>query len=236
MRLLPLILTFSCLALAAAEPKERVQVAKTERADLPAGGTLRLKNSTGELTIEAWDQPGVEITTTKSSKAEYAPAEREKASHELDRVKISNELKGNELVITTEFPKSKIWPPSHPLGGATAFDLDYHIKVPASTKVIVEHYVGEMHFDGLSGDIHATALQGTIVLHLPEDAKYAIDAKTTMGNVISDYPGDEKRHDWFGREFTQTSSAPHMLYLRDRFGDIILLKTHTPTPPPPVGQ
>ena len=48
------------------EVPRKIQVAKTENADLPAGGTVRFKNSTGELTIEGWDQPGVELTTTKS--------------------------------------------------------------------------------------------------------------------------------------------------------------------------
>ena len=28
---------------------------KTEETDFPAGGTLRLQNSTGELVIEGWD-------------------------------------------------------------------------------------------------------------------------------------------------------------------------------------
>jgi hypothetical protein len=226
----------SCLVLANDEPKQRVQVAKTEHVDLPAAGTVRLKNSTGELTVEGWDQPGVEITTVKSTKAEYASAEREKASHELDRVRIAMKRNSDELVIATEFPKSRIWPPSHPLGGATDFDLDYHIRVPRDTKLAVEHYAGEVYFDGITGDIHATALQGAIILHLPEEGQYTIDAKSNLGNVISDFPGSTKRRLWFGHEFVQSSAAPHKLYLRDKFGDIIILKIRKPPETPPLGQ
>src|SRR5580704_17744521 len=51
-------------------------VTKTERFDFPAGGTLRLKNSIGELTVEGWDQPGIEITTIKSPRKPMALLDR----------------------------------------------------------------------------------------------------------------------------------------------------------------
>ena len=152
----------ACLLLAADEPKQKVQVSKTERIEFPSGGTLRLKNSIGDLTMEGWDQPGVEITTVKSTKAEYASADREKASHELDRVQIAAERQGDELVITTDFPRHRGFPPSLPLGGATNFDLDYRIKVPRDARLIVDHDVGDVNIDGVTGDIHVTVLQGTI--------------------------------------------------------------------------
>src|ERR1700729_128256 len=73
-----------CLLHAADAPrpgqyKQSLQVvSKTQHLDFPAGGTLRFINSVGVLTVEAWDQPGVEITTTKSTKADVDAAHREK--------------------------------------------------------------------------------------------------------------------------------------------------------------
>src|SRR5580658_8212698 len=113
-RELTLILGVSCLLPAHLLPAndeipQRIQVTKTDHADFPAGGTLRLKNSTGELTIEGWDQPGVEITTTKSTKLAYTSSspERAKASQVLDEVKVSEARQGDELVITTDFPRHR---------------------------------------------------------------------------------------------------------------------------------
>jgi hypothetical protein len=234
----------TCLLLAAAEskpdePKQKVVVTSTEHADLPANGTVRLKNSTGDLTIEGWDQPGVEITMVKSTKAEVASVEREKASQSLNRVKITAGQQGDELVITTEFPRHREFPPPPPpfLSGAMQFDLECHVKVPRNARLIVDHDVGEVHFDDVRGDIHATVLQGDITLHLPQESQYAIDAKSDFGSVTSDFPGNAKGRFWLvGHQFIQASAAPHKLYLRNGFGDIIILKIRTPSLPPPLNQ
>jgi hypothetical protein len=232
----------TCLLLAAAEskqdePKQKVQITSTEHMDLPANGTVRL-NSTGDLTIEGWDQPGVEITTVKSTKTEVAAAEREKASHGLDLVKASAKRQGDELVITTNLPRHAFPPPPPPfLRGVTRFDLECHVKVPRNARLIVDHDVGEVYFDDVRGDIRATLLQGDITLHLPQEGQYAIDAKSDFGSVTSDFPGNAKGRFWLvGHQFTQTSAAPHKLYLRAGFGDIIILKIRKPSPLPPLNQ
>ncbi len=213
------------------EIRQSAQVSNTQRLDFQTGGTVTIKNSTGELTVEAWDQPAVEITTTKSTKEEYAASGREKAARELDRVKISAERKGAELVITTDFPKN-VLPPFSPFGRATSFNLNYMVKVPRDSKLVIEHNIGEVHVDGVAGDVHATALQGLIFMHLPEQARYSIDAKSGIGTVKSDFAGSTEPR-LFGQAFVQ-STGPHKLYLRIRFGDIILFKTETPQLPDSV--
>ena len=70
-RIFLLMISVGCLMAANDEVPRKIQVTKTEHADLSAGGTVRFKNSTGELTIEGWDQPGVEITTIESTKIAY---------------------------------------------------------------------------------------------------------------------------------------------------------------------
>jgi hypothetical protein len=235
MRTLALLFVLSCLVLADDESKQMVRIAKTEHIDFPSGSTVRLKNSTGELTIEGWDQPGVEIATDKSTKAEYTSVEREKASHDLERVQITVERNGDELIITTDFPRHRGFPPPSPVGAARNFNLNYRIKVPPDTRLIVDHDVGEVHFDSVTGDIHATSLQGSITLHLPAGGQYAIDAKSDIGSVASDFPGSTKRQFWLvGHQFIQSSQAPHKLFLRDGFGDIVILKMRRPPAPPPL--
>ena len=58
----------SCL-LADNEPRQTLQVTNTQRVDFASGGALRLANSVGELAVQGWDRPYVEITTVKSTKA-----------------------------------------------------------------------------------------------------------------------------------------------------------------------
>ncbi len=104
-----------------AEQKHYVEERKTPTFDFPAGGVGRLKNSTGDLNIEAWDNPNVEITTILSTQTPFSAAECAKGSAELAKVSVKAERKGNELVITTSFPRHRGFPPSFPWGGVGDF-------------------------------------------------------------------------------------------------------------------
>jgi hypothetical protein len=254
-RTLTVLFGMSCLLFADDEPRQKVHVTHTERADFPTGGLLQLKNSIGELTVEGWDRPDVEITTIKSTKAAYASQDREKASHELHKVRISVERHGEDLVVNTDFPRRRGLPsasvapgkdfgsltgiltsPASLLRAATNFDLEYRIKAPMNARLAADHDMGEVHVDNLTSDIHVTVLNGGITLHLPQEGQYGIDAKSDVGGVNSDFPGRTKRRPWLlGHQFVQRTPAPHKLYLRVGFGDITILKIQKPsTPGPPT--
>jgi hypothetical protein len=227
----------SCLLLGAneskpEESKQKVQVSNTQRLDFSAGGTLRLQNSRGVLTVEAWDRPEVEITTIKSTKYELDARGRDQAPHELEMVHVSTDRHGDELVITTDFPRYHAFPPLHPRAEVN-FNLEYRIKAPANTRIVDEHHdVGEVNIDGLTGDIDVDLLQGEIILHLPEEGQYSIQAKSDFGSVNSDFSGISKRRWWLlGHHSENGNSAPHKLNLRVGFGDIVLLKIRVPKPP-----
>jgi hypothetical protein len=225
-----------CLAgmIQAQDPSLQVtQVSKTEHVDFPAGGTLRLDKSIGELTIEGWDQPGIEITTTKSTKDIFTPKDREKELKDLDSVRVSTKLNGSELVVNTEFPHHKSFPWVSPVSDTTDFDLEYRIMVPRNTRIVVKHNAGEVHFAGLTGNIEATVPQGLISLWLTGDTTRSIDAKSRIGSVTSDYPGTVTRHPWpLGHEVTEApSTTAQNLHLRVGYGDIIIRKAFTlPSP------
>ena len=167
-RILALI-GFGTAFLLAEEPPPQLQVSHTERAEFPAGGALRMVNSTGNLTVEAWDQPGVEITTIKSLKPGFNSGDRDKATHELESVQIKVERRGNELVVTTESPKH------------SNSDVEYRIKAPSTAKFIASHGVGGVSVYGLTNDIEVTLRRGEILLHLPEEGQYSTSAKVESG-------------------------------------------------------
>jgi hypothetical protein len=228
----------TCLLFAADQPKQagqpkvKVQVSKTDRMDFPSGGALRITNSIGVLTVEAWDRPDVEITTIKSTKGEYDAGKRERATHDLDKVQIAAERRGDELVITTTFSRYGVLPLSYPLAGAPKLDVEYHIKAPSTARLIADHDVGDVNVDGLVSDINVTLRQGTILLHLPELRQYAIHAKSDCGNVNSDFPGQKRRTWWLTqRAANEDSPGTPKLNLKVVFGDILILKTRVPKPP-----
>jgi hypothetical protein len=218
------------------EPKPAVQVSKTDRFDFPANGTLRFVNSVGVLTVEAWDRPDVEITTIKSTRADVDAGGMEKARHDLDKVNVGTGRNGDELVVTTKFPRYRPYRIFYPLSGNTGFNLEYHIKAPANAKIIADHTLGYVNIDGLAGDIQVTVAQGEILLHLPEDEKYDIHARSSVGSVNSDFSELEKRTGWLlgHRSIEENSAAMHKLNLKVGFGDIVILRIHTPGSPDPT--
>jgi len=221
----------ACLLLASDAPIEQVQTTHTERMDFPSGGTLIMKKSTGDLTIEGWDGPGMELTTVRSTKS-YHPEDRAAAEKSLDRIKLVTARQGNELTITTDFPK-------HPLVarlfvGVSSFELQYVIKVPRNARVVVEHDSGNVHIDDISGDVSVKNGLGQITLHLPEKGNYSFDTKCDFGAVDTDFPGPEHGK-LIDRAFvTQGPSGSQKLYARMGVGDITILKIRQPQPPPPL--
>jgi hypothetical protein len=227
-RTLSVVFGVSCLLFAGEEPRQKIQVVNTEHADFPAGGLLRLKNSIGELTVEGWDRPDVEITTIKSTKTEYAAQDRERVSRELEKVRVSVERQSEGLVITTEFGRHRHLPLAS-LWRATDVDLEYHIKAPVNAKLVVDHGAGGVYVDNLASDIHVTVMNGGITLLLPNEGAYNIDAKSDFGGVTAGFPGSEKRRPWLlGHQFVQRTAAAPTLYLRAGFGDITILRMQQP--------
>lgn len=203
---------------------EKISVTHTDTAEFPPGGVLRMPNAVGELTITGWDQPGLEITTIKSTKTAVLPKDRDRAGKLLDSVKVTTERKGDEVTVATAFPKhSKI---ARPFLGMTDFDMEYRIHVPRSARLDVKSVMGEIHIEAVSGEIHAQENLGEITVRLP-GGMYSIDAKAKLGAVNSDFPGDMQRVKWFGESFRGNSSgAVQNLFLRALYGDILILKIH----------
>jgi hypothetical protein len=123
---------------------------------------------------------------------------------------------GNEVLITAH-------------RGGSLYDY-YKVRVPRDARLMVEDKEGELHVVGLEADIRAKLGRGEIVLLLAPEGRYAIDARSTLGGVVSDFPGKSRRDALvFGHSFAVGASSPaHSLYLRTRFGDILVLKNEKP--------
>jgi len=218
------------------QPPQRISVSKTEHFEFPANGVLCLANSVGIVTVEGWDQPDVAMTTVLSTPVEISSAEREKASRELNRVRVAGERHGGELVIRTDYPRHRGLATGSPIGRSGGFYLEYRINLPRNARLVADHGVGEVNVDDVLGDVRIKARQGQINLHLPEERSYSIDASSRYGAVHSDFPGKQKRKPWLvGHEFRGGSgSGSQNLHLRIGYGDIVILRVRKPTPPTPA--
>jgi hypothetical protein len=206
----------------------QAQTANTQTLNFPAGGALRLNRSIGELTIEGWSEPRVEIETIKAIKPGY---EEEDARKWLGLVQVTARRQGNAIVIDTVYPKHFLL--ARPFrGGMSPIELQYRIKAPRDARVDIEHQSGEVHVQFMTGDIRATDGRGELTIYAPSTAQYAIDARSKVGAIESDFAGRQQRKLADGHAFVGPAPAgAHKLYLRIGFGDIIVLKQQEPAIP-----
>jgi hypothetical protein len=212
-----------CLPLLAKVPLQPVQQTNTDHVEFAAGGIIRLTGSSGQLDVEGWDRPEVEITVAKSTYRSNTPKRRDEGTQELNSVRVAAERKSaGELVISTSYPSRTL---TRLLRGKTDLNLEYHIKVPRDSHLVIRHDSGDVRLFDLTGEIDATSRAGDMVLLLPSSGRYSINAKCTVGGVYSDFDGKRGTPLLVGERFNEDAEAPaSRVYLRVGTGGIQILK------------
>jgi hypothetical protein len=223
------ILFVSCLALglpaeAQTIDKREAEVTTTQSLEFGAKGTIQIVDSFGSVKVEGWDKEEVELTVKKRTQKKYEPKDLDKAAKGLERFKVTMETVGETslLVINTKYPS---WTPI--FRGKTNLNLEYLIKVPRQSTLLIKHGIGEVEVVNVSGDIEATASIGEISLRLPEDQSYAVDARARIGDVSSEFGQITHRKGLFaiGAKLAGEPAAPaRRIFLRVGIGDVQVSK------------
>jgi hypothetical protein len=208
-------------AMQAKAPEEAVEVKTVKSAAVTPGAVIRIAGTAGELNIEAWDEPRVEATLTRTK---YADAdERDRMKKKLERIGLAVEKRGNDIAVDVTTPKGGFFPRWF-RSKATA-DLACRVMVPRNAKLVVRHEDGSVFVYGAEGSIDATARYGDITVQLADPGKFAINARVKIGGVYTDYSGKYRRPVLVGEKFA--SEAPgggRDVTLRVAVGGISIVK------------
>lgn len=200
------------------------QTTTTEHADFAPGGLIHINGSYGDLNVEAWDRPEIEVDVIKSLPYGYKPKQPDQAAVRLDGIHIVIErTTPAEAAITTSLLERRpAWIPPftrHTTGGVS---IEYEIHVPRDSRLAIHHGTGSVSVSGVAGDIDARVGRGDILLWLAAGS-YSLDARTKFGLVSSDLEGSAHNKHLIGESFTQANPPPaHRLHLRMGFGGITL--------------
>ncbi|MBO0861032.1 MAG: DUF4097 family beta strand repeat protein [Chloracidobacterium sp.] len=230
---LGLLLFGCCLALslsvqAQTVEKREAEIKTTQSLEFGSRGTIQIVDSFGSVKVEGWDKDEVELTVTKRTQKKYEPKDIAKAAKGLERFKITMDavVESSLLVINTTYPS---WTPARMFRGKTNLNLDYVVKVPRQSSLLIKHGIGEVGVTNVSGDIEATASIGEINLNLPEDQSYSVDAHVRIGDVSSEFGQATQRQGLFavGAKLAGDPAAPtRRIFLRVGIGDINVAKLH----------
>ena len=194
----------------------------TDRVNFAPGGTIRFVKSFGYLDIEAWEEPAVEVTVIKSTDSYYEPARREQAAGRLNRVRVAVDRRSDtELAITTTAANRGGLPLLTKAHGGV--NLEYRIRVPRDSKLVIRHDSGDIVISDVAGDIDAHSSSGDLIVLLPPQLAYAIDAKTGLGTVTSDFTGTTHHRYLLGEGFGYAgAAAAKRIHLRVGRGGITI--------------
>jgi hypothetical protein len=204
--------------------KQPPEKTTTERVNFASGGTIRINGSYGDLNVDGWDRPEVEVTVIKTLPYGYKAKQPDQSASDLDRVRIVIEHNSPpEVTISTALPSRHLpWTPPftrHTTGGVM---VQYEIHVPRDSHLAIHHGIGSVSVSGIAGDIDASVGRGDILLWVPPGS-YSLDARTKFGIVSSDLEGDAHNRHLIGESFTRVNSpSSHRLHLRMGFGGITL--------------
>jgi hypothetical protein len=143
--------------------QQRIQPQQTERLSFVSGGAIRIDEPHGDVYLEGWDQPEVEVSVVKSMPYEYKRKHPDKASKHLDSVQVVTERKSaTELTISTIHAGRK---------NTDAVLIEYEVHVPRDSKLTIRRAKGSVFVIGLTSDIEVKCSRGDIQLMLRDSVK-----------------------------------------------------------------
>ena len=224
-------------------PKQSFEVTSTERVPFLPGGTIRLDNSYGYLTVEGWDEPEVEVTVTKSTDRFYEPEQKAKAEQRFEQIRVAAERRSDkELAISTTLPArnslfSSILPSRRiivtmpmPQSNTRGVTVEYRVHVPRDSRLVVHHDNGYVWVSDVTGDIEVNSHTGDMIVMLPDPGPYSIDARTRLGSVSSDFTGKAATTNswWALTSLTPARLRSRRIYLRMGRGSITIKNGRRP--------
>ena len=191
-------------AMAADAASEPVSVTSTQRVALAPGGTVHIDETWGELSIEAWDQPAVEVVMTRRTAKPQAAEKADKARAGLERFSAQVEATAADRVsIIGVSPGGSV---TRPFGGKSGVKLTYVVHVPRNSRIELDNGVGTVRIADVTGDIEIDSDVGEVTLKVPIEPTTAVEASSGIGDVevgaALEKQGDLRRRALVGQRFS----------------------------------
>jgi hypothetical protein len=139
----------------------------TRAIQLEPGGTLRLKNFSGRVTITASDRPEVVID-----------AVRRASRTQLERIKLDIHTSGSNVVVVDANQRDRSWWDF--ASGNTIVETDFDIKVPRRTQLDLSVFSSPVSVTGIEGAHKVHGFSSPLVL---TDVSGSVRAHTFSGSV-----------------------------------------------------
>jgi len=157
-------------------------------------GTLILDTRLGDVHIEGWDEPRVEIETEK-----VVRAKNDRGAKPLyDQVRVEIQGADHQVRIQTLYPSRRPW---RPFRGESKLSVNFRIKMPYDANLKLHSVNGDVAVRGVLGNQELRVNYGDIEIDVPSTYRLrSLDARAWLGYVQSDLHGEDAAG--FGRQLS----------------------------------
>jgi len=149
-------------------------------------GLLTIDTRVGDIHIEGWDEPRLEIEAEKVVRASSG----EGAKPLYEEVKVVLEGKDKHVSLHTLYPPRKFW---RPFRGEARLSVNYRIKMPFDANLAMKCVDGDVWIRGVVGKQVVVVNYGDVEVDIPSlNRLRSLRAHAWLGYVQSDLHGEDK--------------------------------------------
>jgi hypothetical protein len=176
-------------------------------------GTLVIDARVGDIQVEGWDEPRLEIAAEKVVQAKDA----QKAQTLYDRVQVALEGKDKQVTLRTLYPPRRLWRPFH---GESKLSVNFQIHMPYDANLVLKCVDGDVRVNGLAGRQEIHVIYGDVEINVPSIYRLrSLNARSFLGYVQSDLHGEDSAG--FGRKIVfWNSDGDQDISVRVRMGGV----------------
>jgi len=176
-------------------------------------GTLSIDTRTGNIQVEGWDEPRLEIEAEKVVEAK----DDKHAAPLYDQVQVVLTGQDTQVLLHTAYPPRRPWRPFH---DESKLSVNFRIHMPFDANVTIKCVDGDVRVDGLIGKQEINLNYGDVEIDVPSVYRLrSLNARSILGYVQSDLHGEEGAG--WGRKITfWNSHGDQDIKIRVRMGGV----------------
>jgi len=176
-------------------------------------GTLTIDTRMGDIYVDGWDEPRLEIEAEKVVEAK----DEKRAQPLYDQVQVVLSGKDKQVLLRTLYPARRLW---RPFRDESKLSVNFRIHMPFDANVTLKCVDGDVRVSGLIGKQQINVNYGDVEIDVPSVYRLrSLNARSILGYVQSDLHGEDSAG-WGRRIMFWNSQGDQDIKVRVRLGGV----------------
>ena len=176
-------------------------------------GTLTIDTRTGDIQVEGWDEPRLEIEAEKVVEAK----DEKHAQPMYEVVKVIVAGQDKQVLLRTQYPPRSV---RRPFRGESKLSVNFRIHMPFDANLTLKCVDGDVRVSGLIGKQNISVNYGDVEVDVPSVYRLrSLNARSILGYVQSDLHGEDSAG-WGRRIMFWNSDGEQDIRVRVRMGGV----------------